>query len=94
MRLFKSAIVGASLAITFGVLAYEVAPWIDAVSVYAIPGEMFLGLIPSKMVYWLVPEGGPLAAALSVPFAAGFWTVLLAGAHFGCISLKTRRNCR
>jgi hypothetical protein len=79
------------LAIGVGVAAYVLVPFFDAIGVYTAPGLMFLSLIPSKLVYWLDPAGGPaIGVFLLVLCAAFFWTVLFGAAHFGWASLRRR----
>ncbi len=93
MRIFKSALIGLLFAVAFGALAYALAPFFDAVSLYAEPGMGFLPLIPAKLVYWLDPEGGPAVGVFLVMFcAAFFWTILFGAAHFCWDSLRRKRR--
>jgi hypothetical protein len=61
---FKSA------AIAIGALAFALAPFFDAVGVYIVPAGLLLPvigrLIPSKMAYWLSPDGGPAAGVFLI----------------------------
>ena len=96
MRIFKSAVIGMFLAIAVAALAYAIAPFFKngvVVIVYAAPGIIFLPLIPSKLVYWLDPDGGPqVGMFLLLLCATFFWTVLFGGAHFAWVSLRLRRK--
>jgi hypothetical protein len=56
---FRSVVVGVIGAIAFGVVAFAFAHFFDAVLVYAAPGVVFLPLVPTKLAYWLDPDGGP-----------------------------------
>jgi hypothetical protein len=94
MRFFRSAIVGMLLAIAGFVLAFALEPLFgSAVMVYVAPAGMLVPvigpLIPSKLLYWLVPDGGAPAGALLVGGCAlFFWTIVFGLAHFGWVSLK------
>ena len=69
----RSAAVGMVAAIAIGVLASALSPFFDAVGVYIVPAGVLLPVIgrviPSKIQYWLTPDGGP-AAGFSL-----FWSV-------------------
>ncbi len=94
-RIVKSALFGIGLAIAAGVLAYALAPFFDAyaLGVYAQPGTIFLPLIPSKLVDWLEPDGGPGVGIVLLLFCATFfWAIVFGAAHFGWVSLRLRRQ--
>ena len=94
-RFFRSAVVGVICAIAFGVVAFALAHFFDAVIVYAAPGITFLPLVPTKLAYWLDPDGGPAVGVfLLVVCALLFWTILFGAAHFGWVSLKLRRKAQ
>jgi hypothetical protein len=93
VRIFKSAVIGMVLAIAVGVLAYALAPFFDAVGIYAAPGIVFLPLIPSKLGYWLKPNGGAAVGIFVLLLCATFcWTILFGAAYFGWVSLRLRRR--
>ena len=56
-----SAVVGILAAIALGGLAFAAAPHFDAVGVYFAPARLTIfvvePLIPSRLMYWLVPDG-------------------------------------
>ena len=94
MRFFKSAMVGVSFAIAGLVLAFALAPFLGgAVMVYVAPAGMLVPvigpLIPSKVLYWLVPDGGAPAGVLLIGVCALiFWTLAFGVAHFAWVSLR------
>ena len=49
--------------ISFGLLVFVLAPRTHAVTAYLVPGIAIAGalsfIVPTKVVYWLDPEGGP-----------------------------------
>ena len=96
LRLLRSAAVGLVGAAGLGVLAFALARWFDAVRIYILPvwivGPLVGPLIPTRIVYWLVPEGGAPAGLLFIMFCALlFWAVLFGGIHFAWSSVKRRR---
>jgi hypothetical protein len=99
MRVFSSASVGMLFATAVGVFAYGLAPFFDPVGLYAAPSQILIPviapLIPSSVVYRLVPEGGAPAGVLLILTAAFiFWTVIFALAHFVIGSPKRQRADR
>ena len=93
VRIFKSAVIGMVFAIALGALAYALAPFFDAVGLYAEPGFIFLPMIPETLVYRLDPEGGPAVGIfLLVLCATSFWAILFGAAHFGWVLLRLRRR--
>jgi hypothetical protein len=96
LRVLKSSLVGALLAIALGVLAYVLAPIFDAVMLYAAPSQLLIPiigpLIPSSLVYRIVPEGGaPAGVLLILTCALIFWTLTFAVIHFLIGSMRRRR---
>ena len=93
---FRSAAVGIVAAIALGILAFALAPFFDAVGVYITPAGLLVQvigpLIPSTVVYWLVPGGGaPAGLLLILVCTLLFWTIVFGGTHFAWASLKRRR---
>ena len=93
---FKSAAVGIVAAIALGVLAFALAPFFDAVVAYIMPAGLLVPviapLIPSTVVYWLVPGGGaPAGLLLILVCALLFWTIVFGVTHFAWASLRRRR---
>ena len=97
MRFFRSAVIGAALAIAGFALAFALAPFFDAVILYITPAAILVpvigSLIPSKVVYWLIPDGGGPAGVLLIMISAFFfWTMVFGVAHFAWLSLRQRRK--
>ena len=97
MRVLESGFTGMLVAIALGVLAYLLAPFFDAVGVYAAPAQLLLpiigALIPSTVVFRLVPEGGaPAGILLIMTCTLLFWTVVLGSIHFLVGSLRRPRQ--
>ena len=97
MRFFRSAFVGAVLAIVAFVLAFALAPFFDAVILYITPAAILVPvigpLIPSKVADWLVPDGGAPAGVLLIMICAFcFWTIVFGAVHFAWPSLRPRRK--
>src|SRR5260370_39582665 len=87
IRVSKSAVIGMGLAVALGVLAYALAPFFDAVGVYAAPGIIFLPLMPSQVGYWLDRDGGPsVGVFLLLLCATFFWTILFGAVHYAWVS--------
>jgi|HubBroStandDraft_2_1064218.scaffolds.fasta_scaffold158888_1 hypothetical protein len=63
-----SAVVGILAAIALGGVAFAAAPHFDAVSVYFAPARLTIfvvePLIPSRLMYWLVPDGGAVSGKM------------------------------
>lgn len=96
MRLFRSAIVGLITAIAVGVLAFALERFVDAVGIYLMPAGLVVPLvgplIPSRVVYWVIPDGGaPAGLLLILSSALLFWTVMFGAVHFAWASLRSRR---
>jgi hypothetical protein len=95
LRVLKSTFVGALLAIALGVLAYAV-PIFYAVGFYAAPSQLLIpiigSLVPSSLVYRVVPEGGaPAGVLLILTSALIFWTLTFAVIHFLIGSMRRNR---
>jgi hypothetical protein len=93
---FRSVAVGIVLALALGALAFALARFFDAVGVYITPATLLEPviepLIPSAVVYWLVPDGGaPAALLLILVCTLLFWTTVFGVAHFAWASLRCRR---
>jgi hypothetical protein len=79
LRILKSAVIGMIGAIGAGTLAIA----LQAFDAYARPGETFFPLIPERLVFWVVPEGGPAATVLLLLVSATFfWSIFFGMAHF------------
>ncbi len=94
--LFRSAAVGVGAAIAAGVLAFAAAPLFDAVGMYLAPTSLFFPVmqrvIPSKLVYRLVPDGGaPAGVLLILGTAVLFWSVVFGVTYFAWATLRRRR---
>jgi len=97
MRFFRSAVIGAVLAIAGFALAFALAPFFAAVILYITPAAILVpvigSLIPSKVVYWLVPDDGASAGLLLIMISAFFfWTIVFGVVHFAWLSLRQRRK--
>jgi hypothetical protein len=66
--IFKSAVVGTVAAIATGALAFALARFFDAVGAYMKPAAVLMPIIgrmiPSRALYWAIPDGGPAAGVL------------------------------
>jgi hypothetical protein len=94
--LFRSVAIGVVGAVASGALAFAAAPLFDAVGMYLTPARLFLPamvrFIPSKLVYWLVPDGGaPAGVLLILVSAALFWAIIFGVTYFACAKLGRRR---
>ncbi len=84
---FLLALLGVSLSAAVGALALFALPSTLASTAYLWPGNYAAPILdkitPVAALYWLVPEGGPLAYLLLIvlgPFFA--WAVLFAAVAF------------
>jgi hypothetical protein len=80
----KTLATGALLAAVVAMLAFVLAPRTHVVTAYLLPGIAIAAVlspaIPTKVVYWLDPEGGPLTFfALTMACAFVFWALVFAG---------------
>ena len=87
MLMLKSFAVGVLCASALGLLAFALGSKTVLVTTYLWPGIRIAGLlspfVPSSIVYWLVPEGGPSAFLLQALAWTGlFWTLLLGAIHY------------
>jgi hypothetical protein len=88
---------GMLFSIAVGVLAFALAPFFDAVGLYATPTRILLPvvgpLIPSSAVYRLFPDGGaPAGVFLILSCAFLFWTIVFGIAHVAWLSLRRSHN--
>ena len=83
--LLKSAGVGLASAVILGVFAFVVGSKTNVVTAYLLPGQVIAGVlspvVPSALVYWLDPQGGPPAFLLQ----ALAWSVLSWSVLFGLL---------
>jgi len=87
-RLFlKSILFGIVLSLILFAIAYILLPQTWVTQAYLFPG-LILGspfglLISTKIIYWLVPEGGgPAFILVSLIAAVLFWLLLFAMIHY------------
>ena len=93
---FRSVGVGILAAIALGALAFAAAPFFDAVAVYIAPAifvaPVIGAVIPSRLVYWLIPDGGAAAGMLLILFSAVlFWSIFFGAIYFVWAASKRRR---
>jgi hypothetical protein len=86
-------------SVASGALAFVAAPLFDAVGMYITPAKLFLPVmvrfIPSKLVYWLVPDGGaPAGVLLILVSAALFWAIIFGVTYFACATVGRRNTAR
>jgi hypothetical protein len=91
-----SAVVGILAPIALGGLAFAEEPHFDAVGVYFAPARLTIfvvgPLIPSRLVYWLVPDGdAPAGLFLTLVSAILFWSILFGAIYFTWATSKRRR---
>lgn len=97
LRLFiLSAGAGAVGAIALGVIAYALAPVFDAVGVYIMPARLLVPVvgrvIPSRLMYQLVPDGGAAAGVLLILASAVlFWTVCFGAIYFAWATSRRKQ---
>ena len=94
-RFFASVAVGAGAAVATGAVAFALSPLFDAVGAYFAPARLLLpvvwALIPSRIMDWLVPGGGPAEGVLlALVCALLFWTILFGAIHRAWSSLKRK----
>jgi hypothetical protein len=82
-----SAVVGIFAAIALGGLAFAAEPHFDAVGVYFSPARLTIfvvePLIPSRLMYWLLPDGGaPAGLFLILVSAILFWSIFFGAIYF------------
>lgn len=94
---FKSFIIGMVSAIAVEILAFALAPFFDAVGVYTMPSGLLIPvigrLIPSKVIYWLIPDGGAAAGVLLILVCTLlFWTIVFGVIFFVSATLRRGRT--
>lgn len=82
----KALTYGALFGALFGASAFWLAPQTHVVTVYLTPGLVIslalTAVMPSHVVYWLDPDGGPSTLLLiAIPLAFVFWSVAAASVH-------------
>jgi predicted transporter len=84
-------------AIAIGGLAFALGPFFDAVGLYFLHAGVLLPVIgrviPSKMAYWMTPDGGPAAGVfLILVCALLFWTVVFGVSYFARAKMRRKRS--
>jgi hypothetical protein len=99
--LSRSVGVGIAAAIALAVLSFGVAKFfnVDAVGLYVAPAKVVLpilgNIIPSGLVYALVPTGGAAAGILLILVSAILpWTLFFGAIYFAWATLRCRRAMR
>ena len=92
-----SAVVGILAAIALSGLAFAAEPLFDAVGVYFAPARLTIfvvgPLIPSRLMDWLVPDGGASAGLFLILVSAiFFWSVFFSAIYFTWARSKRRRS--
>jgi hypothetical protein len=86
-RFLLSLAVGFALAVVFVTVATSLMPGVGA-NVFLFPGELLVPvvgpLVPSSVVYAVVPEGGPVAAVALFVFGSFlfWWLLFVVGIFF------------
>jgi len=96
IRTLRSGFGGILISVALAALSYAV-PLLDAFGIYISPGRYLLPaiepLVPSTLIYRLVPEGGAHAGVLLVVTCALlFWTIVFGLLLFVRTSLKRKRR--
>ena len=97
MKLFFSSVgVGIITAVALGAVAFALSPFFDAVGVYIMPARLMVpvlgSIVPSRLTYWLVPDGGAAAGVLLIISSAIlFWTICFGALYFAWATSKHRR---
>jgi len=91
-----SAIVGSGLAIATALVAFGLSPFFDAIGLYMAPAALLIPLIgpliPDRLLYWVVPDGGAPAGVLLITFSTiFFWTLIFGVLYLAWHSRKPRR---
>ena len=81
MRMLKSLTVGTVASLCLGGLVFILAPKTALVNAYLVPGVVIGGsltrVIPTRLVYWIAPDGGPEAfLAVALTCAVIFWSLV------------------
>lgn len=96
--LISSASVGAVGATALGAIALALSHLFHAASFYYMtPGIVLVpvvgSIIPSRLMDWLVPDGGPAAGiALMLGCALIFWTVCFGTIYFAWARSRRKRS--
>jgi hypothetical protein len=95
LNLCKSAGFGALTSIALGVTVVVFGGQTAAVHAYLYPGVHMAGLVspavPTSLVYWIEPEGGPYAFLfLALVCAAVIWAVVFGSIHYAWV--RRRRS--
>jgi hypothetical protein len=82
--------------VALGAAAFALSPFFDAVGVYIMPARLMapvLGpIVPSRLTYWLVPEGGAAAGVLLILASSVlFWTICFGVIYFVWATSRRRR---
>jgi hypothetical protein len=101
MLFLKSIGVGIMAAISLGVLSFGAASVFkfDAVGICVMPSKLVLpvlmSVIPSWLIYGLVPSGGAAAGILLILLSAILpWTLFFGVFYFAWATLRCRRAMR
>jgi len=84
--MIKSLLFGALIAAVIGILVFVPAPRTHAATAYLMPGIAIGGALsvitPTKLVYWIDPDGGPPAfLVIAITWAFAFWTLVFGIVH-------------
>jgi hypothetical protein len=95
--LARPALVGVPFALLFGLLVFVLGAKTHFVTAYLAPGFLVGGLlspaIPSKIVYWVEPNGGPTAFLLLAAICSvAFWSTLFGAVFYRRRSRQGRRD--
>lgn len=97
LKLFFSSVgVGIIAALALGAVAFALSPFFDAVGVYIMPARLMVPVlgpvVPSRLTYWLVPDGGAAAGVLLIIASAIlFWTICSGALYFAWATSRHRR---
>jgi hypothetical protein len=88
-------LVGLATAVTTGIVAFALAPFVDLATVYVAPAGWLAPVVfpvVAPAVNWLILEGGPGGGVLLILIGTLlFWTTLFALAHFLWASSRNGR---
>jgi hypothetical protein len=97
----RSVAVGVGAAIALGVLAFALAPFVDAVGVYIAPFGLLVPIldrIPLPLINEvdrLLPIAGPAAGVgLILVAVLSFWSVIFVVLYFAWVSVRRKRNAK
>ena len=91
-----SGVVGILAAIALGGIAFAAEPIFDTVRAYFAPARLTIfvvgPLIPSRLMDWLIPDGGgPAGVLLILVSAILFWSIFFGAIYFTWARSKRRR---